>query len=568
MRLSKITSAVLLTVVIVSCSGGNNAGLNPPTQQPSTQQNSIQPDARPHATLNVAGPIVDFISGGFTIKTGSSCPGGGDLHIFTNSSTKVDGPKPAAGENVRVYGEGSCSSSVAAISITTAVESKITVQGPIVNVFQQGFTIQTGSSCPGGGKLHVYTNSSTVLTGARPAVGEDATASGPGSCSSSVQASAVTTSGSVHAQTHLLTADYLGAPYGTSSISWASAAPYLNWAQTTTQDADAVSAAGIKTEYYTDPNDTSNDGDPLYTSNPATFALSCSGSRVTYEYNGKTFYLMNIGSPAMRALYASYVGSITATAHFNGMFEDQAGALNSPPYPCNYNNSTWIAYGQQLIQAAPSPIMVGGLEDLNGHNVSLTVGLLSASNAIGGNYEHCYSDDGTPKMHSWVWQAMEDTELEVGQQGKLFRCQLRNDGNAGDNTDARIYALASFLLTYNPSTSILWEEFSTPSGLHVMPESGLVALSPATNPSTLSSLQQSGGAYARQFNQCYYRGSSIGACAVVVNPNYNSVPFPFTQYHHTLYLSGDGVLDGGKLYTSGGAPSSSLPAEEAAIVFQ
>jgi hypothetical protein len=567
MRLTKITSAVLLTVGISACSGGSNTSLNPPTQQAQIPQN-IRAHTNP-AHLTVAGPVVATFSGGFTIKTGSTCPGGGDLHVYTHSDTKLSGPAPAIGENAKVYGQGSCDSAVAALTVTTTKPTTVTVQGQIVALIAKGFVIQTGSSCPGGGKLNVFTSSSTVRNGPGPAVGLNASASGQGSCTSAIAASTVTTSApKSSAQAHVLTADYLGAPNGTSSISWSSAAPYLTWAQTGTGAADAISASGIKTEYYTDPNDTSNDGDALFTSNSATFAQTCGGARITYNWDDHTFYVMNIGSPTMQSLYASYVASIAAQAHFNAIYEDQAGALsNLSAYPCNYSNSAWIAYGKELIQASPLPIMFNGLSGLYNDGVSLSIQLLAASNALGGTYEHCYSDDSTAKMHTWVWQAMEETELAVGQLGKQFRCQLRNSNDASQNTDARIYAYASFLLTYTPSTSQLWEEFSTPSGLHVMPESGLVALSPTTNPSSLASLQQSGGAYGRQFSQCYYRGSSLGPCAVAVNPSYGSVPFPFTQYHHTLVLAGYGVLDGGKIYTDGDAPPATLPAEEAAIVF-
>ena len=652
MRLSKITSAVLFTVGITSCSGGSNALLNPPAQQGPIQENSqthtapvltngVRPDTNP-AHLTVAGPVVALFSGGFTIKTGSSCPGGGSLHIYTSSSTKFNGPKPAVGKNATVYGQGSCGSAVAALTVTTGMTVKgpivalfskgfivktgsscpgggdlnidtsssttfsgptlaagetatvegqgsctthvvastvatshsgnLTVAGPILGLFSGGFNVKTGSSCPGGGELDIYTNSSTKITGPNPASGENATVSGQGTCTTHITASTITTSSGAKtqpAQTHLLTADYLGDPDGTTSIAWSAAAPYLTWAQTGTSSADAIQAAGIKTEVYADPNDTSNDADPFYTSNAATFAQTCGGSRLTYQYDGRTFYVMNIGNAALQALFANYVSWLESQAHFNAVFEDQAGPLSGPTYPCNYSNSTWTDYGIDLNNASPLPVMIGGLEDLYNDGPSLAIGLLSSGNTIGGNYEHCYSDNSTAKMHDWVWQAMEKSELEVVQKGKLFRCQLRNSNNASQNTDARIYALASFLLTYNPKTSVLWEEFSTPSRLHVMPESGLVALSPTTtSPSSLGDLQTSGGAYARQYNQCYYRGTSIGACAVVVNPSStSSVRFPYTQYHHTLVIDGSGVLDGGTIYTDGSAPPATLPKEEAAVVF-
>jgi hypothetical protein len=145
---------------------------------------------------------------------------------------------------------------------------------------------------------------------------------------------------------------------------------------------------------------------------------------------------------------------------------------------------------------------------------------------------------------------------------------MRNLNSASGQTDARLYALASFLLTYDPSTSVLWEQFATPSGFHVEPESQLVVLDPLTaTPSSVGSLQQAGGAYGRQYGQCYLAGNFVGPCAVVVNPTSSTLAFPFPQYAHTLVLSGGGILDGGTVAANGPAPPQSLAPEEAAIVF-
>ncbi len=447
----------------------------------------------------------------------------------------------------------------------------LTVTGPVVGLFSDGFTIQTTSGCPGGGRLHIYTHPDTTYSGPHPRVGTTTKVYGQGSCTALSAITVTTGSGtSGTAQRHLLTADYLGKPYGTTSISWSSAAPYLTWAQTGAQSATAIHNAGIKTQLYVDPNVTANDGDPMYTDNSATFAQTCGGSRIYYVYDGLAMYVMNIGGSAMRSLFANYVKGMISSAHYDVVYEDNSGALQALPistFPCSYNTSTWLDYGEELNNASPIPVMSGGLEDLNNRSISLSINLLSSSNTMGGNYEHCYSDNGTPKMGGWLWQVQESTEIDVAARGKYFECQLRNSNSASSSTNARLYALASFLLTYNPNTSILWEQFSTPSGLHVLPESGLLALSPNVVPSSLSNVTLSGGTYGRQFGACYYRGTSVGKCAVVVNPDSVAHPFPYNGYHHTLVLSGSGVLDGGQVYTNGGPPPSSLGGTEAAIVF-
>jgi hypothetical protein len=443
----------------------------------------------------------------------------------------------------------------------------LTVNGTIVGLFSGGFTLDTGSSqCY---KLHIYLESYTSISGGKIATGEAAKVYGQGSCTA-IAANTITigsgTSTSSSVQKHLLTADYLGYPYGTTSISWSSAAPYLTWAQVNYPIANAVHNAGIKTQYYVDPNVTTS-GDALHTGTESTYAHTCGGSRVSYAYDGHVMNVMAIGSSSMQSLFSNYTANVASEAHFDAVFEDNSGPLTTSTLPCNYSDSAWVSYGKSLNQVSHVPVLFGGLEVLHNEGLSLSVGLLGSSNTIGGSYEHCYSDNNTPKAHGWPWTATETTELYVNTYGKLFQCVLRNTNSASSSTDARLYALASFLLTYNPSRSILWEEFSTPSGLRVMPESGLVPLYPTVTPSSLSSLKTSGGTYARQYQKCYLRGSYVGACAFVVNPDTVSHPFPYTAYHHTLYVSGSGVLDGGKVYTTGGPPPSSLPAMEARIVF-
>ena len=125
---------------------------------------------------------------------------------------------------------------------------------------------------------------------------------------------------------------------------------------------------------------------------------------------------------------------------------------------------------------------------------------------------------------------------------------------------SRQFVYASFLLTYDLTTSILFEDYATtPSNLWVYPESELVALNPVvTAPATIAGLEVSLGVYAREYTACFIRGSYVGPCAAVVNSDgTSSHPFPFpTKYHHAMALAGGGVLDGGTIGTNGAAPST------------
>lgn len=456
----------------------------------------------------------------------------------------------------------------------TATSSLPTVTG-VINATTTGqFTFAVSSGCFNDhGNLNVFTTSSTTFSGGSPKVGETATvAVSSGSCTTKLFAQAVTLSGgsgtsNTTGQTHLLTADYLGAPYGSSKIAWSTAASHLTWAQVSPANAAAVRKAGIKTQYYVDPNQTINNGDPFYTATESTFAHTCSGSRVTMVDSGHTMYQMNIQVAATQQLFKSVTTEVAGL--FDSVFEDGPGDLKAygeKTLPCNYSASTWLSYGEYLNQYSPIPVVDNGLAELNNEQPSLSISLLNGSNTIGAVYEHCYSDNTFLEETGWLWQAVENTEIQVGAKGKAFWCMLRNSNSAASSIAPRIYALASFLLTYNPTKSVLWEEFSTPSGFHVMPESQFVPQSPSiSTPSSIASLKQSGGTYARQYGACYYNGNSVGRCAIVVNADTSAHPFPYSGYGHSLSLSGSGIVDGYSVSLSGSAPSSSVPAHSAVI---
>jgi len=325
-----------------------------------------------------------------------------------------------------------------------------------------------------------------------------------------------------------------------------------------------------------DPNrSTIGTGDFMGQGDDTTFAHNCSRNRVTYNFNGTTMYVMNISSPSLQSRYLTFIANQRAQGHFDLLYQDDSapmGLLNPSLFayglPCGYNDADFITAEQNINNMAPLPIIFNGLGALNGHDVSTSIQLLDSPNTIGGNYEHCYTDNSSPKVQTWAWQAMENSELQVGARGKLFVCQGRNTNTASSQTDARLYALASFLLTYNPQTSIAWNEFSTPSGLHVMPESQLVLTNPRTpTPSSISGLLTSTGVYAREYANCYIGGQFVNSCAVVVNSDTSSHTFPLPQYQHSLVISGSGVIDGGTISTNGPPPPLSMSPTSATIVF-
>jgi hypothetical protein len=536
------------------------------------------------ATITASGPIAGIMPGRLTVNAG---PGVGYLHVFTNASTIYAGGTPATGLYAQSTGTGSLATSVTAryVALYSAAPGSITVSGVANAATSFGFTVNAGSSYSA---VPVVMNAKTIVGGSPLVTGSTVKVTGTGTEGEGILAASIVVSAPTPApgttpsptpapisQKHLLTEDYLGSPWGTTSIAWSAAAPYITWAQTGSTSASAISAAGIKTQFYSDPNKTSpGGGDPLYSADETTFAHDCNGNRVSDVYNGVTQDVMNVSGSSLQALFVNYVNRMVASGHFDAVFEDDAGPPMKDTYvtysgtPCSYSDASWLTAGQALNQLPSLPVIFNGLNIFNGQGPSESMAILQSANTIGGSLEHCYSDDSQPKMAGWVWQTIENSELEVAADNKLFFCVTRNLSSAASETDPRIYALASFLLTYNPTTSVLWEQYATASGFHVEPESQLVALDPLVPaPSNVSGLQQTGGTYGRQYGQCYYAGNFVGPCAVVVNPTSSSAPFPFPQYSHTLVLSGGGVLDGGTAATNGPAPPASLLPSEAAIVF-
>ncbi len=403
------------------------------------------------------------------------------------------------------------------------------------------------------------------VSGAPSAMSDNGSASAqtaPQDASNAIQADTISQT-TTSVPRHVLTAEYLAGYYGTKRVSAAQAAPYLNWAQTTPQDSGPIHAAGIKTNFYTNPNRTKV-GDPLRNLvNSTAYAKTCSNLNTTYVYKTTTQNIMAIGSTSLKSGYNSYVNSRLSGYHIDAVFEDNKYALSvygesiRPGMPCAYSDTTWVTQAKELTQAIKYPTIFNGLSGTNGHDVSKGVQLMTSPSIIGGTWEGCYATYTTiPEITDWRWQATENTEIQVQAKDKLFFCLERNGLAASSAYAARLYTLGSFLLAYNPSYAVLWEEFATPDGLPIMPESQFVPLDPVrAQPTAISQLKSSYGPYYRQYNRCYYKGALVGACAIVVNGDLASERFPLSGYTHTMLLRGNGVLDGGTVSFTGTKPA-------------
>src|SRR5579872_620402 len=377
--------------------------------------------------------------------------------------------------------------------------------------------------------------------------------------------------------THVQTATYLW-----SSTEAATApttyAPYLTWAYPLYNNMPATHQAGIKTIVYMDPvmpRPSSYEYTDLSGTYASVRATDCSGNVIT-TYSG-TGLLADPRAPLSSAYYSDIVNwyirnklaPYSYTQDWDAMFVDNNGQLyGASATPCNYTPAAWGQAFDAAISGISQKFITNSLATADSR-VQTYVNYLTPSNVIGGEFEECFTNG--------EWTAEEDSQLETvalfKSEGKApspaWWCFVDNSSVDGATVlPLRLFAYASFLLTYDPNYSLFQEAFSTsPSTFQVFPETGFVPLYPASVPSGIAGLQSSTGAYVQSYSACYYRGSLVGACEIVVNPTSSTVSVPNPKgLAHSMVLSGDGVLDGGSVSFSGAAASSLAPQTSAILV--
>jgi hypothetical protein len=378
---------------------------------------------------------------------------------------------------------------------------------------------------------------------------------------------------------HVQTAEYLTT---TTEINTSPGvyAPYLTWAYAKGDHYGLVRSAGIKTVLYTNPlmPVPSNPYEyPLITGSYTNVqAKDCSGNAVR-TYSG-TGYLTDVTQPSagtfVNTVISDYVNNLNYgnpgyLNPFDLIFVDNANSFyGSSAMPCGYSSSTWTANMDAAIAAEPYPTLMNTLS-VSESAIPGKIAGLQASNVAGGMYEHCYNDrQWTPEEDAQI-QAVNQIKSQGKSPGPAFWCYL--DGTSADGSTVipqRLFAYASFLLTYDPNYSVFQESYaSSPSTFKVMPETGFVPLEPVSTPASVSDLQTASGAYVQQYSYCYYRGSLVGGCEIAVNPGSSAVSVPNPKnLMHSVLLSGSGVLDGGSVSFSGPQVTSLDPGTAAILV--
>lgn len=377
--------------------------------------------------------------------------------------------------------------------------------------------------------------------------------------------------------THVMTADILYGYGGTpTTTSLSSVEPYVTWVQTDPSDAAIIRAAGIKVDVYTNfwRNYASDNPAVGYDdlkpggAHAAAEALDCTGNAIVDPAYGGGYE-----ADARDAAAAGHAQVVTSYrlgefgSNYDALFSDDTGAVGGMTLPCGFSQSAYADATNAVDQWLGVPMFVNTLGA--GSYPDDQVAYAQASNVIGAMCEECYAAYDDSKVDyaigGSVWQHTENAEIAMVSEHKIFWDYARAIGDPSAETGLRTFVYASFLLTYDPSYAMLQEAFKSASGFPIMPETGLVALNPLSSASSVGGYVR-GSVYMRDFAACYYRGTSIGACAVVVNPAGSSASIPVNSYAHSMSLSGGGVLDGGSASFTAPAVTALGPDSGAVLV--
>jgi hypothetical protein len=366
---------------------------------------------------------------------------------------------------------------------------------------------------------------------------------------------------------HVQTADYWQGYAGTKNVPAEQAARALSWVETDVAGSQQIAQLGVKTILYTNPN-REQPGDPLYGNDEDEYAHTCGGTRVRGETAYRGQLLTNPRSRSLASLWRHSVDAHTGSAHFDAVFADEAvGVAYSAEQPCNFDFDDWLRSESQLFRVVGYPVIYNGLNDFYRHGVAREIALNSG--AIGGMMEECYAQlSPDHRVGGWQWWATEQTELAMARDHKYFFCYGRDLTPADQAYASRMYTYASFLLSYDPRMTVLWEYYKTATGGHVMPESQLVAFDPVKRVGRVAQLRARTGTYVREYRKCYIAGRFVGACAAAVNPDSSEHDLGLRGYRRTLVLQGSGVFDGGSVRIDNRPPPEDLEPLGAVIAFK
>jgi len=583
--------ALAATALFAGC--GGNPGSSPMTpplpSQPGAQDlaagaagtlRHTSSTAQTSGTFSVLGTIAS--TGTDTFRVDNS-PCGNENVDYTSSTTQIlNGQSIALNTKALAIGSGSCSTNVQATEFVLAPASYITLSGTIGSTGTNTFNIH-GSQC---GSENIYYGPSTSVSGTL-STGVNVNITGYGSCTTAVLASTIadpssspSPSPSPSVPPHVKIYAYWNSTTDSGvTASWM--ASHVNF-----MDGDAgyaqefKGAGGQYAVDYTDPfKIVVANHEPMWNMPEGSWFHNSSGARVYTLFDGSL--VQNLANPTAATTLSAWVAlteSIEASGPFDYLFVDNTnwdllnvwyGSSNGPGVEVT-SDAVYEAGTTSLFAASSVPVIFNGLGNSDEGTVnSISNNTMYLPVSAGGFDEGCLYDSPGPR-HDEYWTFDENTIIATLNTNKYHVCMARNPSGT-DSRAPRIYALASWWMTYNSTYSVIFPEFTNTGNVYVFPEYSIVPTDPLqTATSNVSTLKSSNGTYYRQFGACYQSGKSLGTCAAIVNPQSSgtlSLPSIASQYKHALVLDTNNSFSGGTATLTTSIPSSLSP-EQAVVLFQ
>ncbi|HEY4439929.1 MAG TPA: hypothetical protein VGN14_05705 [Candidatus Elarobacter sp.] len=284
------------------------------------------------------------------------------------------------------------------------------------------------------------------------------------------------------------------------------------------------------------------------------------------SYNNEYQEALDPSSASARSAYARATAEIVAHAPgLDFFFADDSGSpwrepgdppgavwfegFNAPgvEIPSDQN---FIAAEIAMLSAAARPVFING-SDPRTLLPSYGGAYLRAPRIAGEVNEDCYRAGRAIVGDRWRRQG--DALLAVTALHRYAACFMQ-----GTTTPAnRVYALASWWLTYDARWSVAAPIDPVSGGTAILPEFGIVPGAPLRTASRSIDLLREGAIYAREFGACTQDGSPIGPCAAIVNAGNGDAPVPplHRRYASVLVLDGRDAISGGTASWRRGPPS-------------
>lgn len=280
----------------------------------------------------------------------------------------------------------------------------------------------------------------------------------------------------------------------------------------------------------------------------------------THEYQD----VLNPASAVTQRAYARYTAGLAAAARLDGFFADDTGSEMNGAFDGFGGASrelagpqAWLAAERGLIASAARPVILNG----DGEDWGPAYGgaLARSRNVLGVNFEGCFSSAaiGILDQRYGNWPRMENALLADDRLARYVVCMMTGPFAPAQ----RLYALASWWLSYDSRWSVAAPVARAPDGHTVYPEYDIVPESPIRSAHARIGELADGGAYVREFARCYQDARNIGRCAAVVNDRNVPIPMPSVLRRYSQRLSVDAASEyaRGRATWTNGVPATLAP---------